>query len=254
MTLDEYKVPKELLLQFDGVAPLVRPNIEYLGKRPAEMPGLATSDGLEQLYTDSILHVYHKLEEGKEDGYDKLSDEQPLVKSGYLRKESMKDFLNRFVGQFNDYFVRSELLDFQPKKRIEGYEMDEGSNAILYRNWEFSHDTIDVSKATVTPVRWMEKENKITTEVAEKLGAPKGKYAWYSKTDVEGYDGISVLDWDFRHGWVSLGSDKMPLESLPRGGALLGSRVKTQQMVKDFGKKLFSSIKVYSQKKSLMRY
>ena len=140
MTLRKLEVvPKELLVQFDGASCLVRPQVEYLRKNANEMPVLARQDGFEQLYTDDLIPIWKGLKAGKDrDGYS-LSEKQPLVQAKKLSEDTMIDILRKFWNEIlHEYVIWTELLDWQPEKRIEGYEIQKGYNAVLYRNWSWS--------------------------------------------------------------------------------------------------------------------
>jgi hypothetical protein len=226
MALQELEtIPKDLFVDFDGLS--VRPKIEYLGKMAKEIPVLARQDGLRQIYTDGVVSVYNSLMKGRKDSYSSLSKKQQFVKDGTYSKESGVDILSNFGKEFlESYWIWAELgPDWQPEKRRPGYSLPEGSNAVLYRNWGFSGDKIDVSNAEAVPVRWMEKYGNVSKEIIRELNVPDDTHVWADReSSVKDYDGLSALFWGF---WISEGpyldSDGEPRGRYSNRGALLGS-------------------------------
>ncbi len=236
-------VPKELLVDFDGATSLVRPKVEYLGREARKMPVLAKQDGLEQLYTDSLVPIYKGLRAGTKDGYFSLAKRQPLVEAGKLSKDSMVDILSRFGDEvFNKYWIWVELLDWQPEKRQRDYKLLNGTNAVLYRNWDLSGEThahgvtINVPQATRVPVKWMEKGGNVSEEIVQQLNAPEDTYVWANKRDaVNNYDGLNALGWVFGSlEGPDLYSDRGPRDRDSDWGALLGSRLSREEMIRNF--------------------
>jgi hypothetical protein len=189
------KIPKDLFVDLDGLC--VRPKIEYLGKMAEEIPVLARQDGLRQIYTDGIVSVYNSLKRGEKDNYSSYSKNQPAVQNGTYSKESMVDILSTFGKEvLQKYWIWSEILDWQPEKRLAGYALPRGSNAVLYRNWSLSGDKIDASNAEVIPMKWMEKSGSVKKEIV-KLSAPEDTYVWVNKErSIKNYDGLNALYWD----------------------------------------------------------
>lgn len=226
MTLQKLEtIPKDLFVDLDGLS--VRPKVEYLGKTAKEMPDLARQDGLKQIYTDGIILVYNSLKRGREDNYSSLGKNQQSVRDGTYSNETMVDLLSS-IGEevLKKYWILAELgPDWQPEKRLTNYSLPKNSNAVLYRNWSLSGGKIDVSNAEVIPVRWMEESDDVSKEIIKGLNVPKGTRVWADKNySVENYNGLNVLDWDFRdREGPGLYSDGGPGYGDSYGGALLCS-------------------------------
>lgn len=236
-------IPKGLFVQFDGVSSLVWPKVAYSGKDVRELPVLARQDGFEQLYTPDIIPIYKELK-ATDDIYRSLAEKQPLVQANKLSEEAMVDILTVFG---NDVLYRYdviwvELLDWQPEKRIEGYELPRGKNAVLYRNWSFENE-IDVSDATVIPVKWMEENGAVSREIVEQLNVPEDTDVWVNKRGaIENSNGLNALALGFQFRLSpDLYSSREPWDRLPlmgrldsNGGALLGVRLSAEEMVENF--------------------
>lgn len=247
MTLQHLEViPKELFVQFEGVSSLVRPKVEYCAEEARKMSVLARQDGFEQLYTPDIIPIYRRLKAAEQYGYYSLAEEQPLVQENKLSKDAMIGILKGFENEIlYKCSICAELLDWQPEKRIEGYELPIGKNAVLYRGWDYE-DEIDVSDAEVIPVKWMEKPGiNVAREyhrdvgilrIVEQLGVPENTYVWADKKGaIYDCDGLNSLVWDFGfREWPDLFSWWEPWDRLSSRGALLGSRLSADEMVKSF--------------------
>lgn len=238
MTLQQLKlVSKELFVRFEGASLLVRPKVEYLAKEAREMPVLSRQDGFVQLYTNDLVPVYKGLRAGREDNYSSLAESQPLVKSNKMSKDAMVDILSRFGTEvFDKNIIWAELLDWQPEKRTEGYKLKKGMNTVLYRNWNMDGDRIDVSKAEKIPTKWMEKSGNVTNEIVRQLGVPEDTYVYADRQYVvDNYDGLNALDWVFgSYVRPFLDSVREPRVRGYGGGALLGSKLSADRMVKNF--------------------
>ncbi len=237
MTLQKLEVvPKEFLVQFEGTSSFVRPKVEYLGKYNTEMPVLARQDGFHQLYLNDNVSVYKGLKEGIKDGYYSLAGEQPLVQAKKVSKDAMIDILSRFGKEvLEDYTIWDGILDWQPYNRIEGYEL-QNANAVVYTDWDLKGEEIDVSNAKVIPTNWMENSGKVSKEMAQQFGIPKDTDVYADREySIKNYDGLNRLYWGFRFlGGPDLYSDGEPRYGDSGRGALLGSGVSADEVVKNF--------------------
>lgn len=242
-------LPKELLLKFEGVSYLVRPEIGYTGKKAGAMPVLAAKNGFKQLYSNDILSVYRQLREAEKDVYSSLSLNQPLVKANLVPANVMAVIIRNFHDDVVlNKFVWTELLYLQNKENETVYELPKNKNAVMYRNWAHSDGKADVSGAIAFPVRWKEEEAEVMfggsfaiESILESFGPPEDAHLLhYDKNVLKDLKGLSALSWDFR-------INNRPLSSRPRldlykninadgdsGGALLGSELSADEIVRAF--------------------
>ena len=136
------------------------------------------------------------MKSAEKDEYSSLSERQPLVQANKLSKSDMKSVLRRFGEEiFERHFIWAELLDWLPERRMEGYELPKGCNAVIYRNWRLVDDELDVSKADVIPVRWKVKDGVVGKRIS-KLSIPEGtRVRSDKKYSIANYDGLNALLW-----------------------------------------------------------
>ncbi len=229
-------VAEGLFAQFEGVPSLVKPKVEYLEREAWKMPVLARQDDLQQLYTDAIVGVYRQLM-AAEDDYSSLVQAQPLVRAGKVAAEEMTRILKGFGNEvFHTRSIRAELLDWQPWKRRKGYTLPEGANAVLWRNWDLSKIPIGVSDATEIPVKMAEEgKGKVSEEMVNQLGVPKDAHVVANKRySVENFDGLNALLWAFWGERPELDVVTGPRDWGLIAGALLGSPLSADEMVRAF--------------------
>lgn len=216
-------VPEDVFVSFDGVSPLVRPSLEYPAEPAQEIPVLAGQNGLSQLYTNDIMTVYQKMAGGYKDGYSLLSDEQPLVKSGKMSKDSMMDILFKFGEDFfGERQIWCELLDLQPHRRRVGYTKG-GDVSLLYRNWNVSGGNVRISGAEAVPIKWMKTSYYASREIREKLNATENTFVWVDrKYTINENNGLSSLYLYFGGRRPEMGSYRSIKIKYPHSCALLG--------------------------------
>jgi len=224
-------IPKKLLVQFEKVPYLVRPQVEYFGRKPREMPVLAKEDGFYQLYTSNVYSIVDALNIGKKDGYSSLSETQLLVKAGKLSKDAMVGILSNFCSEVNKSSISVELgPDWQPEKRIRKYKLPKGMNAVLYRNWSLSGDEIDVSKADVIPINWIETSDVPNKEMRQ-LGIYQFTLVFANKSKaITHFDGLNSLYLNLEDRTANTWDG--PDGSRPEKGALLCNRQSAEEMIK----------------------
>jgi len=247
MTLRQLEViPKELLVQFEEIPYLVRPQVEYLGREPREMPVLANEDALYQLYTSNINPIVFALNAGRKDGYSSLSERQPLVTAGKLSKDAMVGILSNFHNEVKKFSISVELgPDWQPEKRMpmgktwlggtKRYKLPKGMNAVMYRNWSLSGDNIDVSKADVIPINWIETSGGPNREMVQ-FGIYPFAFVFADKWKaINNFDGLNSLSLNFKERTRPTANTWFgSRHSTPEKGALLYSRQGAEEMVQNF--------------------
>jgi hypothetical protein len=227
-------VPKELLVQIEGVSSLIRPKVEYPDTEARMLPILARQDGFEQLYSNDVITVRNALVKGQTDTYSLLSQKQPLVQQKKLSKDKMTDILSRFADEvLHKYKIWVELLDWQPEKRMKDYEMQKDANAVLYRNWNLLRNKVYITNAITIPIKWMERSGNVSEEIVKAFNAPSDTYVWSNRQySIEDYDGLVAISWDFM-GRPRLGSCWDPKE-WGSTGAIVRNKLSIEEMVKNF--------------------
>ncbi len=111
--------------------------------------------------------------------------------------------INNFRRQIlSSHTIRSaELLDWQPERRIPGYELPKNKNTVLIRGWRVSgEDGIDTRAAEVIPVNWPTKSQRVNKETAEILGASDTTRLHADRgTAIRNSKGLNNLVWDFHY-------------------------------------------------------
>ncbi len=212
-------------LEFPGVPYHVVCSLFMIGETQFEGQRYAQERGMVRLSSRAINIVANTLQSQSTDWIESNSAKYKEEPSKI--KERVDNFYKQVIEIHN---VRSsELLDWQPKKRIPGYELPKDKNAVLIKGWRlFGEDNIDTKTAEVIPVNWptdwSSNSQQIPKEISKILGTSDAtRIRTDRKTALKLSKGLNNLVWNFQeHPQTVLFSDRDPWLAMPHVGAIFG--------------------------------
>lgn len=116
----------------------------------------------------------------------------------YAKEKLIRDLRGDLRNLIFNHKIWAELLDWRPEKRKLGYQLPQGANATLYRQWKVKGDYIDPDGLTPIPVKWNRGSGKISREMRNVLGVPIGVSVQMHTGYVQpGCDRVTALRWTF---------------------------------------------------------
>ena len=184
-------------LDFPGIPNPVMAEVAMVGVITFRQQLYAQQNGLIRLNSPEINIVVRTLREASVEWVENNAAKHKVESSGIMER------ISKFRKQvLETHTIRSgELLDWQPEKRILGYKLPSGKNAVLIRGWNvYDEESIDASSAEVIPVNWPTKSEKISKEIAEVLGASETTYIHADREKaIQNSRGLNNLVWDFHY-------------------------------------------------------
>ena len=206
-------------LEFPGIPYQVVCNLFMISRNQFKGQLYAQDHGLIRLKSREINMVVSTLR----------SQSEEWIENNLAKYKGEASIITERVSNFHKQVLEthtirsSELLDWQPEKRIQGYKLPDGKNAVLIRDWRVSgEDSIDTSSAEVIPVDWPTKTQKIGKEIAEILGASDTtKLHVDREATIKNSKGLNNLVWNFHYKpQPELYSHRDPWFALPFVGAI----------------------------------